>query len=113
MNNYTFVLAFTGRRWYGKLVSPDVYRGNFKEEEYHAFWQNAFSGTGTQDNSTLIISAPASNQGSPVGLDFFEMRRRNIAFEAGIYDYDYGPFGVLIPLVEYEGSGFFHCNRND
>ena len=74
---------------------------------------NAFSGTGTQDNSTLIISAPASNQGSPVGLDFFEMRRRNIAFESGIYDYEYGPFGVLIPLVEYEGSGFFHCNRND
>ena len=111
MNNYTFVVAFTGRRWYGKLVSPDKYGGNFKEEEYHAFWMNAFSGLGLQDNSTLIISEPSTNDGSPVGLDFFEMRRRNIAFEDGELDFDYSPYGVLLPLVEYEGSGFFHCNK--
>jgi len=36
MNNYTFALSFTGRRWYGKLLAPDRYSGNFKEEEYHA-----------------------------------------------------------------------------
>jgi len=110
MNNYTFALSFTGRRWYGKLLSPDRYSGNFKEEEYHAFWDNAFSGLGDQDNSTLLISAPTT-KGSPVGVDFYEMRRRNVAFESGIHDYDYSPFGVLIPLVEYEGSGFFHCNK--
>jgi hypothetical protein len=110
MNNYTFALSFTGRRWYGKLLSPDRYSGNFKEEEYHAFWDNAFSGLGDQDNSTLLISAPTT-KGSPVGVDFYEMRRRNVALESGIYDYDYSPFGVLIPLVEYEGSGFFHCNK--
>ena len=74
------------------------------------FWDNAFSGLGDQDNSTLLISAPTT-KGSPVGVDFYEMRRRNVAFETGIYDYDYSPFGVLIPLVEYEGSGFFHCNK--
>lgn len=110
MNNYTFALSFTGRRWYGKLLAPDRYSGNFKEEEYHAFWDNAFSGLGDQDNSTLLISAPTT-KGSPVGVDFYEMRRRNVAFETGIHDYDYSPFGVLIPLVEYEGSGFFHCNK--
>ena len=66
-----------------------------------------------EDNSTLIISSPSFGLGSPVGVDFYEMRRRNIEFESGQYDYDYSPFGVLIPLVEYEGSGFFHCNIPD
>ena len=61
----------------------------------------------------MIISAPTYGQGSPVGVDFFEMRRRNVAFEDGLEDYDYSPFGVLIPLVGYEGSGFFHCNKPD
>jgi len=82
LNNYTFALSFTGRRWYGKLLAPDRYSGNFKEEEYHAFWDNAFSGLGDQDNSTLLISAPTT-KGSPVGVDFYEMRRRNVAFETG------------------------------
>ena len=68
---------------------------------------------GDEDNSTLIISAPSSDSGSPVGIDFYEMRRRNVAFEGGSFDYQYGPFGVLLPLVEYEGSGFFHCNKPD
>jgi hypothetical protein len=44
-------------------------------------------------------------------VDFFEMRRRNKAFEGGIFDYDYGPYGVMIPLVEQAGAGFFHCNK--
>lgn len=113
LRNYTFVLWFTGIRWYGQIVQPGLTAETFKEEEYHAFWNNAFSGLGDQDNRTLIISAPTAGLGSPVGVDFYEMRRRNIEFEDGIYDYDYSPFGVLIPLVEYEGSGFFHCNKPD
>ncbi len=32
-------------------------------------------------------------------------------FETGIHDYDYSQYGVLIPLVEIAGAGFFHCNR--
>ena len=75
-----------------------------------AFWLNAFTGPGNQDNTTLLISAPAASAGSPVGSDFFEMRRRNGVFEVGEFDYNYGPFGVLIPLTGYEGSGWFHCN---
>lgn len=63
-----------------------------------AFWNNAFSGLGEQDNRTLLISAPAASSGSPVGVDFYEMRRRNIMFESGEFDYDYCPFGVLIPV---------------
>lgn len=83
---------------------------NLLRDTFTAFWLNAFSGLSNQDNATLLISAPAASSGSPVGSDFYEMRRRNGVFEEGEFDYDYGPFGVLIPLTGYEGSGWFHCN---
>jgi hypothetical protein len=140
MNNYTFVLRYTGRRWYGQIRDSNLSGESFKEEEYHAFWMNSFSGLGQEDNSTLIISQPTREvspvNGELVGLvmpfffvfqlfivsyqnsylrqllvDFFEMRRRNKVFEGGNYDYDYSPYGVMIPLVEQEGAGFFHCNK--
>jgi hypothetical protein len=56
MNNYTFLLHYTGRRWYGRILDPDFSLQTFKEEEYHAFWMETFSGLGQEDNSTLIIS---------------------------------------------------------
>jgi len=112
MTNYTFVLKYTGRRWYGQIKPPGVTASGFKEAEFHGFWSRTFSGVGVDDNSTVIISGPTA-AGSPVGIDFYEMRRRNKAFENGIYDYDYSPFGVLIPLTGYEGSGYFHCNKDD
>ena len=49
----------------------------------------------------MIISAPTSDA-SPVGVDFFEMRRRNKLFENSAKNYNYGPFGVLIEMVEAE-----------
>mmetsp|Transcript_7501 Transcript_7501/g.12753 ORF Transcript_7501/g.12753 Transcript_7501/m.12753 type:complete len:106 (-) Transcript_7501:123-440(-) len=97
-------------RWYGQIVDPSLSGESFKEEEYHAFWQNSFSGLGQEDNSTLIISEITSKV-SPVEVDFFEMRRRNKVFEGGLYDYDYSPYGVMIPLVAHDGGGFFHCNK--
>lgn len=83
----------------------------FKEGNYHAFWDNVFSSFGAEDNSTFLISEPTSG-GSPVGISFFEMRRRNGITDEGrsISQNSYDPFGVLIPLVGFEGSGFFHCN---
>jgi len=65
MNNYTFVLHYTGRRWYGQILDPNLTPKSFKEEEYHAFWTNSFSGLGQEDNSTLIISQDTSEV-SPV-----------------------------------------------
>ncbi|KAL7551942.1 hypothetical protein ACHAWF_015151 [Thalassiosira exigua] len=112
LQNYTFIIFYTGRRWYGQIIPPGLTATGFDEEEYHAFWANTFSGLGEQDNRTVIISAP-TDRGSPVGVDFYEMRRRNIAFETGDFDYNYDPYGVDIPLTEYEGTGFFHCNRVD
>lgn len=65
MHNYTFLLRYTGRRWYGQIREPNLSGDSFKEEEYHAFWMNSFSGLGQEDNSTLIISQPTSEK-SPV-----------------------------------------------
>lgn len=115
MKNYTFVLGYTGQRWYGQ-IKPWIPLGDqssdrFKEEEYHAFWAKTFTGLEKDDNATLIISDPTSSE-TPVGVDFYELRRRNSVFAEGEYDYDYGPFGVLVPLVGYEGVGLFHCIRN-
>jgi len=110
MKNYTFLLRYTGSRWYGQIVDPTLSSNSFKEEEYHAFWMNAFSGMGQEDNSTLIISE-ATTEANPAGVDFFEMRRRNKVFEGGEYDYDYSPYGVLLPLRALDGAGFFHCNK--
>ena len=65
MKNYTFLLGYTGRRWYGQIVDPSLSADSFREEEYHAFWMNSFSGLGQEDNSTLIISEITSSV-SPV-----------------------------------------------
>ena len=112
LKNYTFVLKYTGRRWYGQIKPPGVSSADFDEAEFHGFWSKTFSGVGVDDNSTVIISRPTAT-GTPVGIDFYEMRRRNKVFEGDSYDYDYSPFGVLIPLTGYEGSGYFHCNKDD
>ena len=73
----------------GQIFPPGLSGKSYKEEEYHAFWNKTFSGLGEQDSSTLIISEPTSDTVSPVGVDFYEMRRRNVVFESGEYDYDY------------------------
>ena len=94
----------------GDMFPPEIIQKIFNDGgEYHAFWDTALSGIGVEDNSTFLISEPTFG-GSPVNVDFFEMRRRNIVFDDDVKEYDYDAFGVLIPLVEFEGSGFFHCN---
>jgi len=113
LKNYTFILEYTGQRWYGRMVPPTIKLENLREATYHAFWNNTFGGKWTHDNSTVIISDPASGFESPVGIDFYEMRRRNEAIDdIGVYDYKYGPYGVLIPLTKYKGSGYFHCFKD-
>lgn len=113
LEDYVFVLKFTGWRWYGQIRPPDTSAKSFVEEEFHAYWDMAFSGLGVDDNATVIISAPQTHvAASPVGVDFFEMRRRNRAPPPGVR-YDYSPFGVMIPLVNAVGSGYFHCNVDE
>ena len=81
------------------------------KQEYHAFWDNALTVLGLEDNSTFVISEPTDGN-SPVGVDFYEMRRRTIVFDDDVHEYDYDPLGVLVALVPYEGCGFYHCNRD-
>lgn len=95
----------------GGLFPPDMNMKVFNDAEYHAFWDNAFSGLGEADNSTFLISEPSFG-GSPVGVDFYEMRRRNVLYDDDQFEYNYDFFGVIIPLVEYNGAGFYHCNAN-
>lgn len=35
IKNYTFVLKYTGRRWYGQIQPPGVDSESFVEEEFH------------------------------------------------------------------------------
>jgi len=58
------------------MFPPALLHGTkWYDGDYHAFWDNAFSGLGVEDNSTFLISA-ATNGLTPVGVDFYEMRRR-------------------------------------
>lgn len=94
----------------GGLFTSEMSEEVFREGEYHAFWDNVFSKVGEADNSTFLISEPTFG-GSPDGINFYEMRRRNVADDS-IHKHNYDPFGVLIPLIGYLGSGFFHCNED-
>ena len=107
MKNYTFVLRYTGLRWYGDLLPPGQrFYTKTTPEEYHAFWDNAFSKIGENDNSTMLISGPSLGL-NPIGVDFYEMRRRSVRGKS----YDYGPYGILVPLMDfYAGSGFLQCS---
>ena len=64
---------------------------------------------GVDDNRTVIISAPTTDS-SPVGVDFYEMRRRNKQFEGTEKNYNYGPFGVLLNNIGAEVSGQVNGN---
>jgi hypothetical protein len=113
LTNYSFALYFTGRRWFGKILPPGMSANSIVEEEYHAFWNRTFVGTGVKGDQVLLVSAPSPDLGSPVGADFYEMRQRshvNHSTQPENEDFDHGPFGVLVPLVEFDSSGFFHCD---
>ena len=73
LKNYTFVLRFTGRRWYGQIVTPDMSGDSLDDKEYHAFWSNSFPATYELHNSTLIISDPTYD-GSPTGGKYYYLQ---------------------------------------
>jgi len=109
LENYTFVLRYTGQQWYGQMHLPDLTAESFREEDYHEFWDSFDGGPGSRDDRTVIISE-SDVGGSPVGIDFYEVRRRNVA--DGIKKTDISQYWVVVPLVNYGGSGFFHCNED-
>jgi hypothetical protein len=94
-------LVYAGSRWFGTLnFSPESNADNLHEiftDEYHAFWNNLY------EERTFFISDPTSGA-SPVGVDFY----KNQNLDVPQWD-DYGPFGLLTPLHNVSGKGYFHC----
>jgi hypothetical protein len=83
------------------------HRSSFQWESKQGIIFRKFSKVGENDNriSTILISGPSLGL-TPVGLDFYEMRRRRVPNKT----FDFGPCGILVPLMDfYAGSGFFHC----
>jgi hypothetical protein len=42
LKNYTFVLWYSGMRWYGQILLDSHSADSFEEQEFHAFWENSF-----------------------------------------------------------------------
>ena len=97
IEDYSVVISFIGSRFYATMVDPESDLYDLFPEDYHAFWSQAFD-----VNRTFIIS-DTTFASSPVGVDFYEMRRRivNSMHDQNI-QFSYGPFGALIPLMSYE-----------
>jgi len=103
MEDYSVILSYSGSRFYGTIVESNLPLGDLFPLDYHAFWSQSFN-----VDRTFIIS-DTTYADTPVGVDFFEMRRRINSFLNPNVRFSYGPFGALIPLMEYQGAGFFHC----
>ena len=97
LENYSVVISYSGSRFYGTIIDPDASIDDIFPQDYHGFWSQSFD-----VNRTFIIS-DTTFASTPVGIDFFEMRRRvkNPLLNKNI-DFSYGPYGALIPLMDYE-----------
>ena len=103
LEDYSVVLTFTGSRFYGTIIHSNASLDELFPDNYHAFWDQSFN-----LNRTFIISDTTFGS-SPVGVDFYEMRRRINELLSPDIHFSYGPYGAMIPLMDYEGAGFFHC----
>ena len=97
LEDYSVVISYSGSRFYGTIIDPDASIDDIFPQDYHGFWSQSFD-----VNRTFIIS-DTTFASTPVGIDFFEMRRRvkNPLLNKNI-DFSYGPYGALIPLMDYE-----------
>ena len=93
--DYSVVISYTGSRFYGTIIEPNVSLYDLFPPGYHAFWDSSFN----VDRTFIISDTTFTN--TPVGVDFFEMRRRVINSATNV-QFSYGPYGALIPLMDYE-----------
>ena len=95
MNGFSLALVHSGNRWFG--VAERSSSNEFLKfgANFHAFWLNYFS------ESSVMVSEITFGS-SPVGVDFNQIIE-------GDKNKEYGPYGRLKPLAQYEGDGFFHC----
>jgi len=96
LEDYSVVISFSGSRFFGEIIGSNESLDDVFHSDYHAFWTQAF-----KVNRTFIISEKTFT-GTPISVDFFEMRRRiGKNFNADVR-FSYGPFGALIPLMDYQ-----------
>jgi len=96
LEDCSVVILYSGSRFYGTIIEPDATLNDLFPSDYHAFWNQTFN-----VNRTFIISDTTFTS-TPIGIDFFEMRRRiNSMLDPNIM-FSYGPFGALIPLMDYQ-----------
>jgi len=96
LEDYSVVLSYTGSRFYGTIINSTASLDDLFPPNYHAFWDNSFN-----LSRTFIISDTTLSS-TPVGVDFFEMRRRVNNMLNPNVQFSYGPYGALIPLMDYE-----------
>ena len=97
LEDYSVVISYSGSRFYGTIVESDASIESLFPQDYHAFWSQSFD-----VDRTFIISDTTFSD-TPVGVDFFEMRRRvvNSLINPNV-EFSYGPYGALIPLMDYK-----------
>ena len=95
LEDYSVVLSYTGSRFYGTIIEADASLDELFSKDYHAFWDQSFN-----IDRTFIIS-DTTYTATPVGVDWFEMRRRINSLLNPNVDFSYGPYGALIPMMDY------------
>lgn len=95
LEDYSVVLSYTGSRFYGTIIRADASLDELYSKDYHAFWDQSF-----KIDRTFIISDTTFSS-TPVGVDWFEMRRRINSLLNPNVDFSYGPYGALIPVMNY------------
>lgn len=96
LEDYSVIISYSGSRFYGTIIEPDANLDTLFSPDYHAFWSNSFN-----VDRTFIISDETYGS-SPIGTDFFEMRRRVDSMRNPNVQYSYGPYGALIPVMNYK-----------
>ena len=98
LEDYSVIISYSGSRYYGTIVESNATLGDLFPRDYHAFWSQSFD-----VNRTFIISQTTfSGSPEPVGIDFFEMRRRIDTVLNQNVNFSYGPYGARIPLMSYQ-----------
>ena len=95
-STFTVALVYSGSRWFVTLemLEKGLVLSTEYNAEYHAFWGDLYN------QKTYFISDPTTAS-TPVGVDFYYILSNGR---------NYGPFGLLEPIANLSGAGFFHCH---
>merc|ERR1712194_859443 len=108
----SYVMMFSGLRWYGLILQKILQKGNkefwkFQISNWHPFWSDM--------SLFSTIVSEATTRDSPVGVDFFRVEGAPTFVNGEIVRYsirddESGPVGHLFPMQKL-GFGLYHCNR--